>query len=116
MTNHWLAVTALLVVVGCGGGKAAPTPAAAPAPAPAPAATADPASTAPAPAAEADGPETCDDACTEIAVCYEEIYGGDYRGGGACVDSCEERTDTDRAAYFACIGRTTDCEAMMNDC
>jgi hypothetical protein len=58
-------------------------------------------------------PFTCVDACTEYAVCYEEMNGdGAFSEGGACVSSCFE--DEDQESYFACI-RSEDCTAMF-DC
>jgi hypothetical protein len=56
---------------------------------------------------------TCEDACTEWAVCWETLYGGDFRGGGNCVSACDELADADRGAHFVCVaGATDDCKAM----
>lgn len=82
------------------------TPAAASEPAPAAPPADDPASASP-------GVATCEDACTEYAVCSEEIHGGEFHGGGACVSDCEERSPEEQAAYFACISAADGCTATL---
>src|SRR5688500_10643976 len=40
--------------------------------------------------------DPCDDACTNLAICYEKVYEGeDFSQGGACVDSCNEMAAAD---------------------
>jgi hypothetical protein len=84
-----------LLLAACGGSSAS-----APSPEPKPE---------PPPAAEEDGktepatPASCDDACTTYAMCYEEVHGEDFRGGGDCVSTCEERTAEEKEAYFDCV-------------
>lgn len=101
-----------LILVACASPAPAPTPTPTTAPATEPAP--EPATT-PAPTPEPEPDITaCDDACTSWAVCWEELYGGDYRQGGSCVASCEELDDEARAAYFRCVS-ASDCKAMA-DC
>jgi len=59
-------------------------------------------------------PEDCADACTEIAVCWEEVNEGrDYNQGGMCTSSCEEAAPDQRKAFFECVANgRTDCAAM----
>lgn len=65
-------------------------------------------------ATEGDIPTSCDDACTMYAVCYEDVYGGDFKGGGECVSSCEEKDEAAKKEYFKFIGES-DCQKMMGD-
>lgn len=101
---------ALFVMLAACASKSPPpaTPApAAPAPAPAPAAPA-------APAAAVD----CDDVCTTFAVCWEEVNGGDFRGGGACVSNCEEMPEADRTAWAKNVedaSAANDCKRLFGD-
>jgi Cys-rich protein (TIGR04453 family) len=72
-------------------------------------------SSAPPPARVADAAPPLDDcanACTEIAVCWEEENPGrDYNQGGFCVSSCEEG---DKKAFFQCVEKGRgDCAAMV---
>jgi hypothetical protein len=53
--------------------------------------------------------------CTEIAVCHEEVYGGDYRYGSQCVSSCESRPAAERAKWARCVKKTANCKKML-DC
>lgn len=52
-------------------------------------------------AAEPATPATCEEACTQYAVCYEQTYDKDFERGGECVSSCEEMAEADRAKYIA---------------
>jgi hypothetical protein len=57
---------------------------------------------------------TCDDACTQYAVCYEQVYSKDYSGGGECVTSCEEMAEADRSQYIAeWTDSGADCATLM---
>ena len=96
MTHLARAPALLLILAACGGGsKSAPAPAPAPAPAAVPAAPSE---------------ATCDDACTDFAMCHEEVYGGDFWGGGECIDRCEEAHET----FLACIAAAAaDCNATL---
>jgi hypothetical protein len=64
---------------------------------------------------EAAAVTTCDDACTQIATCWEEVNGGDYSGGGECTSDCEGKSDAERQTYFTCIGAHAECKDML-DC
>jgi hypothetical protein len=100
--------TLLLVVVcallaGCGSSSPAPAPAKPSAPAADDASPKTPAIT------------NCEDACTEYAMCAEEVYGEEFTHGGACVSACEERAPEEQVAYFTCLGDAETCTAMV-DC
>jgi hypothetical protein len=78
--------------------------------------------TGPAPVEEAAAPppdaapplDDCADACTEIAVCYEEVYQREYNQGGNCTVACEGQLPEEREAFFACVAGTSDrCTAMV---
>lgn len=98
----------LVLFAACGGGH--PDRSTVPA-APAPVAGA-PAPATPAPA-EAAPALTCEDACTEIGSCYEEVNGGEYTEGGQCVSSCDDKSEAERAAYFACLRAAADCTGTL---
>jgi hypothetical protein len=91
------ALALLAVLVGCASSKPAAKPTAAPAP------ESEMGTQGDAP------PASCDEACTEYAICYEEVYGGEYTGGSACVEECEQ----DEQAYFTCIANAADCQATV---
>ncbi len=59
--------------------------------------------------------DDCANACTEIAVCWEEVNEGeDYHQGGWCTSECGEATPENRRAYFTCIeGSRADCGKML---
>lgn len=68
----------------------------------------------PRPPAPGSAAATCDDACTQYAVCYEEAYSKDYSGGGECVTSCEEMAEADRTQYIAdWTASDADCAKLM---
>lgn len=67
---------------------------------------------APADAAAAPATVDCDDVCTTYAVCSEEHYGGDFRGGGECVSSCEEMAEAARATW----AKEIEDASASNDC
>ena len=58
--------------------------------------------------------DDCPNACTEIAVCWEEVNEGeDYHQGGWCTSECEEASPEKRRAFFTCVEKSRgDCEAM----
>jgi tetratricopeptide (TPR) repeat protein len=56
----------------------------------------------------------CDEACTSVAICWEEVWGGTYRGGTECTNRCEEKSPPARAAFFRCVDHPTNCKAMLN--
>ena len=57
---------------------------------------------------------TCDDACTQYAVCYEQVYAKDYSGGGECVTSCDEMAEPDKTQYIAeWTASDADCAKLM---
>jgi hypothetical protein len=59
---------------------------------------------------------TCDDACTQYAVCYEQVYSKDYSGGGECVTSCEEMAEADKSQYIAeWTDSGADCAKLMGE-
>jgi hypothetical protein len=91
---RFIYITAVLLAA-CGG-----SPQAATRPGAAPAGASDPKHAAPTkeePAATA--PIDCDNVCTDYAVCYEEHYKKDFRGGGDCVRNCEEMAPADRGRW-----------------
>src|SRR5690242_9536052 len=95
---------AFVLLAACGGGsKPAPTE---------PAAAATDEAATPTEAAPPAEPATCEDLCTSYAICYEEVYGGDYRGGGECVADCESKAPADRDAWAAKVNGG-DCKALM---
>ncbi len=65
-------------------------------------------------APDAAPPPDCASACTEIAVCWEEVNEGrDYNQGGMCTSSCEEAAPDQKKAFVECVdkGRAV-CAAM----
>jgi tetratricopeptide (TPR) repeat protein len=60
-----------------------------------------------------DDSEKCAEACTEIAACWEEVHGGDYRGGGACTDRCGELEPPGRKQFYRCLERAKNCKATL---
>ncbi len=109
-----LLVFALALMSGCGGQSPSSEPTT---PAPAPAA-ASPQDKTPAPAADSASeapPEDCANACTEIAVCWEEVNEGrEYNQGGNCTSGCESGTPDEQKAFFQCVvaGRA-ECAKML---
>lgn len=59
-------------------------------------------------------PDDCANACTEIAVCWEEVNEGrEYNQGGMCTSSCEEAAPDQKKAFFECVAEgRADCAAM----
>jgi|GEM_PF-3316465 len=55
--------------------------------------------------------DRCAEACTSIAVCWEEVNGGDYRGGMVCTRRCDERTD--KGQFLRCVTRAKNCKVML---
>jgi len=98
---------AILLAAACGN----PAPATTATP-PAAATTSSSQPPAPPPADAAPPLDDCANACTEIAVCWEEQNPGeDYNQGGFCVSSCEEG---DKKAFFQCVEKSRgDCEKMV---
>jgi Cys-rich protein (TIGR04453 family) len=100
----------LLATAACG--NQSPTP-----DRPAPASTAPPSSQAPArPPADAAPPlEDCAEACTEIAVCWEEENPGrEYNQGGNCTSACESSTPEEKKAFFGCVEKgRSECAKMV---
>ncbi len=99
----------LLVAAACG------SPA--PAKSATPPATATSSQTAPPSPADAAPPlADCAEACTQIAVCWEEQNPGqDYNQGGFCVSECEERAPDKKKAFFECVEKNgAECAAMLS--
>jgi len=95
-----VASTVLVLLLGCGSSPKRPDPRP-----PAPGSAAPPAAAA-----------TCDDACTQYAVCYEQVYSKDYSGGGECVTSCEEMAEPDKSQYIAeWTDSGADCAKLMGE-
>lgn len=98
----------LLATAACGSRSPAPDQAAPPSTAPA-------ASQTPAPADAAPPLDDCAEACTEIAVCWEEENPGrEYTQGGNCTSACESSTPEEKKSFFQCVenGRS-DCAKMV---
>ena len=107
-----LLVFALALISGCGGQSPSSEPEA---PAPAPAAAQ---GQTPAPAAASDDeppPADCDNACTEIAVCWESVNeGSDYHQGGECTSDCGSKSPEEQTKFFDCVVKTrSECEKML---
>ena len=69
---------------------------------------------APAPAKKLSTEELCGQRCADFAVCWEEVNGGDFRGGSDCSMACEEAKPANRASWTRCIEQTADCKKMMS--
>lgn len=61
-------------------------------------------------------PEDCATACTEIAVCHEEVHEKEYGEGGYCTHICEERGPDGQLAFFRCVAASRDACARMVEC
>ena len=61
-------------------------------------------------------PEDCATACTEIAVCHEEVYETEYSQGGYCTLTCEERGADEKQVFFRCVAESRDACARMVAC
>lgn len=60
-------------------------------------------------------PADCANACTEIAVCWEEVNEGrEYTQGGNCTSACDSATPDQQAAFFDCVVRgRAECAKMV---
>ena len=61
-------------------------------------------------------PADCASACTEIAVCWEEVNPGrEYTQGGNCTSGCESATPEEQKAFLDCVvsGRS-ECSKMAS--
>ena len=97
------------VLAACGSRSPAPEEAAPPAesrPAAAPQAAA---------ADAAPPPDDCANACTEIAVCWEEVNEGrEYTQGGSCTAGCGDAPPAEQKAFFECVARgRAECAKMV---
>lgn len=88
---------ACILVVWLGACGAGPAPATTPSSSPK--GTAPPPIAAPPAASSTAGPVDCADVCTTYGICYEEYYKQDFRGGGGCVNSCEDKSPADQRAW-----------------
>jgi len=62
-------------------------------------------------------PDDCANACTEIAVCWEEVnQGREYTQGGNCTSGCESATPEEQATFFACVARGRSACSEMIGC
>lgn len=61
-------------------------------------------------------PPDCATACTEIAVCHEEVYEKEYGEGGYCTVVCEERTPAEKEAFLRCVADSRDACARVVEC
>ena len=98
----------LLFVAGCGSQSPAPDRAA---PAPETRPASEPLLAAP---DAAPPPDDCATACTEIAVCWEEVNDGrEYTQGGMCSSGCESAAPDELARFFDCVAEgRSDCAKM----
>jgi hypothetical protein len=97
----------------CGSGPAPGTTPSSPAKA-----TSPPTAAAPPPAAATAAAVDCDDACTGYGICYEEYYKKDFRGGGGCVSSCEQKSPADQRAWADKVAAATGddkCASLFSD-
>jgi Cys-rich protein (TIGR04453 family) len=100
----------LLVAAACG--SQSPTPDQAAPPSTTPAASQTPAL----PPADAAPPlDDCANACTEIAVCWEEENPGrEYNQGGNCTSACESSTPEEKKSFFECVEKgRSECAKMV---
>ncbi len=59
--------------------------------------------------------DDCANACTEIAVCWEEVNEGrEYTQGGNCTSACDDAKPEEQKAFFDCVvkGRS-ECSKMV---
>jgi hypothetical protein len=56
-------------------------------------------------------PKDCDEACTTYGMCWEDVNGGEFSGGGECTSSCNELDEAGKQKYFQCIGQS-DCDSV----
>jgi hypothetical protein len=60
-------------------------------------------------------PDDCANACTEIAVCWEEVNEGrEYTQGGSCTAACGDAPLDQQKAFFECVARgRAECSKMV---
>ena len=60
-------------------------------------------------------PDDCANACTEIAVCWEEVNEGrEYTQGGNCTSACDDATPDEQKAFFECVSQgRSECSKMV---
>ncbi|HEU5056712.1 MAG TPA: hypothetical protein VFU21_09300 [Kofleriaceae bacterium] len=60
-------------------------------------------------------PDDCANACTEIAVCWEEVNEGrEYTQGGDCTAACGDAPPDEQKAFFECVARgRAECSKMV---
>jgi hypothetical protein len=59
--------------------------------------------------------DDCANACTEIAVCWEEVNEGrEYTQGGNCTSACGDATPDEQKAFFECVSQgRSECSKMV---
>ena len=63
--------------------------------------------------AETAAPVDCDELCTEIGACWEEVHDGEYRGGGECASRCEALSAADRRSFGTCVSAAGTCQETL---